>query len=143
MNIDFWNMPVQPTVTKKKNSRAKGQRGEYEIRDLLREHFPDKTIERNLDQVRNGGVDFICFSPFQIEVKYRETLQVNTWWNELVRKCRWYEIPVLIYRKNRSPWTVVTFVDGLVFGEVTVRDSIGVRVTMGLDCFLRILKSYE
>jgi len=98
------------------NSRVKGRSGEQEIVKLLTTKLGDFLVDRhghpleisrNLDQVREGGADIMSIPPFAIEIKRHENLLVNAWWSQTLSQCtRTNPIPVLMYRKNRQPWTV-------------------------------------
>ena len=88
------------------NSRAKGQRGELEVRDLLRKH--GFTAERG--QQRAGGAD----SPdvkhnidgFHIEVKLTETFNLYKALDQA--ECdNPLAVPLIFHRRNRRPWMVV------------------------------------
>lgn len=61
-------------------------------------------LKRNLEQVRIGGCDLIGIDWMAIEIKRHETLQVSTWWKQTVRQAMRGQVPVLMYRQNRSPW---------------------------------------
>lgn len=70
-----------------------------------------KTIQRNQIQTAIGGSDLIgCFG-LSVEVKRQETINVNTWWKQCETSAkRDNAIPVLIYRQNKKPWHVRTYV---------------------------------
>ena len=68
------------------NSRSKGKRGEYEVRDLLQAVVNEVatlfgqqpfSIQRNVDQFHRdseaGGADLSGLPWYALEVKYRET----------------------------------------------------------------------
>lgn len=99
----------------------------YESKGLL-----PPVLERNLMQTRNGGFDIAGLDWIALEIKRHETLQIPAWWAQtkeqaLVKQrsgggkgctagepqgqgSRPYErIPVLMYRKNRSPWRVMMY----------------------------------
>lgn len=85
--------------------RAKGASAEREVAKLL-EPTCGK-LKRNLEQVRSGGHDLIGIDWLAIEIKRQETLNVEAWWAQTVSQAKDGQIPVLIYRQSRKPWTVV------------------------------------
>ncbi len=91
------------------NARAKGAAGERELAKWLHRNFRlDVIPTRNLEQVRSGGSDIIDFYPFFFECKRVESLDLQSWWNQVlftVRKCEYQDpIPVVAFRQNRKPW---------------------------------------
>lgn len=108
------------------NIRQKGFNGEREVATLLnglvmqvmRElGFPEDrvlaaatTVQRNQNQSAVGGADLSNTFGLAIEVKRHENLSgFNGWWKQCLAAAeRNGEIPVLIYRQNRSPWIVAT-----------------------------------
>lgn len=89
-----------------KASRTKGQVGEREVCKLLGEAL-GVSLDRNLDQVRNGGCD-IVYEHFAIEVKRQEKLQIDKWWEQCVRQAKAIEKhPILVFRRNRESWRVL------------------------------------
>lgn len=93
------------------NPKTKGASGEREFCEYLFKTFNlEIKPERNLNQVRSGGCDVICF-PFAFEVKRREQLQFADWWNQVndaVTKDPQSEafglIPVVAFRQNKKDW---------------------------------------
>ena len=95
------------------NSRNKGRTGEYEFARYLQEIFDlPQPPERNIEQVRDGGYDFLV-KPFIFEVKRQQTLNLNSWWWQvsmaaqewvLSRKIGYSYQRVVAYRQNRKPW---------------------------------------
>lgn len=87
-----------------KSQRTKGARGELEALRLLGEEL-GITLERNLQQTRNGGGDCLMVKGWAIEVKRHERLSRPTWWAQAVRQAREAGVePMLLYRRNRGPW---------------------------------------
>lgn len=88
-----------------KFSRNKGARGE---RELIQELSTLLGIEagRNLNQTAVGGADCVEFPGISIEIKRCETLEIAAWWRQCVRNAG-DAVPVLCYRQNRQPWTVM------------------------------------
>jgi hypothetical protein len=69
------------------------------------------TIQRNQIQTAIGGSDLINCYGLSIEVKRQEVLNVNTWWKQCEASAKKDNaIPVLIYRQNKKPWHVRTYV---------------------------------
>jgi len=89
------------------NGRGKGAGGEREFCKWLQETLNlQKTPERNLDQVRNGGSDINEVAPFMFEVKRCEALAKRDWWVQVKKAANTVpgSIPVVAYRQNRKPW---------------------------------------
>lgn len=111
------------------NARAKGASGERELAKWLQSKFKlDFTPQRNLEQVRSGGSDIIDFYPFYFECKRVETLDLQSWWNQVlfeVRKCEYHEpVPIVAFRQNRKPWEFLISASniGLDKGFLRLRD---------------------
>lgn len=87
--------------------RTKGHCGERQFCKILEEHI-GLPVERNIDQVRDGGADIISVPPFAIEVKRQERLLINNWWEQaLSQTTKKNPIPVLVFRQNRRKWRVI------------------------------------
>lgn len=91
------------------NARAKGASGEREFCDWLAKNFNIDRPERNLNQVREGGVDILC-NPFGFEIKRCETIALHKWWlqvttavNNKSGKAFGLE-PVVAFRVNGKDW---------------------------------------
>jgi len=133
-----------PTATKKRiNVRAKGQRGEREVIDILQTYVDDVrlryrlqpvVLQRNTLQAHLGGCDIHGLPGFAFEVKFQENVQVSQWWLQTVRQAtNLNAIPVLLYRAVRQPW-IVKF---RVFANTPLdRDQIELDVTVTLEDFL-------
>lgn len=108
------------------NPRTKGASGEREIADTLnfliyramqRLGYPEaeclkamSTVQRNQNQSAVGGNDLSNVLGLSIEVKRQETLAIPEWWRQCLKAAeRNNEVPVLIYRQNRKPWKVRTY----------------------------------
>jgi len=92
-------------------ARDKGQRGEREMCDLLKDAGFGSAISRNLEQVRNGGADIVCIEGLNIEVKRCQTFELKKWWAHLASNTVHNNFPVLCYRKNRQPWSFLVSLD--------------------------------
>jgi hypothetical protein len=105
----------------------KGKTGEREVADAMNYciylamtelGFPNpdcvkamSTIQRNQIQTAIGGSDLIGCYGLSVEIKRQETLSVETWWKQCETSAiRDNAIPVLIYRQNKKPWRVRTYV---------------------------------
>ena len=89
------------------NARAKGSAGEREFCKWLQETLNlDRTLERNLNQVRNGGADIEDVYPFLFEIKRCEQLKLRDWWFQVktAAKDSPGSIPIVAYRQNRKKW---------------------------------------
>jgi len=115
-------------------ARTKGHNGELELARLINEILP-LDAKRNLTQVRDGGAD-INLEGLCVEVKRQETLNLNTWWDQV---CRAADdsggVPVLAYRQNRRPWNFV------LPGYLLVPGCSG-RLTMDADTFAAFLEHW-
>tara|TARA_R100001443_G_scaffold80288_1_gene87402 strand:+ start:678 stop:1019 length:342 start_codon:yes stop_codon:yes gene_type:complete len=93
------------------NSRTKGAAGEREVINILKQHLPGTTIERNLMQTAKGGYDFLLFNKYACEVKRyaKGKNYLTAWWDQAARQASDVGMqPVLFYRFDRKPWRVVT-----------------------------------
>lgn len=97
----------------------KGKRGEREIINMLQpivdtvySNFPDVTevplLQRNTLQSDRGGFDIVGLDWMAAEVKFQETLNLNTWWKQTEAQVKEGQIPVLFYRQSRKAWRVQT-----------------------------------
>lgn len=86
------------------NAGRKGAAFEREICDWLDLHLGIKT-QRLLGQAREGGAD-IETEDFLIEAKRRESLDLYSWWNQVLRAKREHPnediIPVVVFKQNRQ-----------------------------------------
>lgn len=86
------------------NSRAKGQRAEREICRLLSDELGIE-VKRNVDQARDGGAD-VLIPGFAIEVKHRQATTLPAWWRQARQQAEKARAePLLLYRKDREPWS--------------------------------------
>ena len=104
------------------NARAKGARGEREVKDLFIELmagvealFPSAPrhsagVLRNAMQSAIGGDDLVGIPGLSVEVKFCETLLLRQWWQQCCGQATQRQLmPVLIYRQSRRPWRVMTY----------------------------------
>lgn len=90
-----------------KKSRDKGQRGEREVCKILGEAL-GISLNRNLEQTRDGGCDIVVNAHWYIEVKRQEKYEVDKWWSQAVSQAREKDkFPALFFRKSRQDWRVI------------------------------------
>lgn len=84
--------------------RSKGNRGEKEAIEIFHAHgYPN--ARRNFQSGGQGGGDVVEGPPdFHWEVKYRERCSIWEWIEQADAERRATETPVVIFRRNRSPW---------------------------------------
>ena len=103
------------------NSRTKGKRGELEVVHLLQNH--DYNVRRG-DAFR-GEPDIVGLDGVHIEVKFRETTEIDKWMAQSMRDAEdKYEhdmIPTVWHKRNRMP----------------------LKVTLLAEDFLRIYEGYR
>jgi hypothetical protein len=88
------------------NARSKGANGEREAAKWLQEKFKlEKTPQRNLEQVREGGFDLTGFHPFALEIKRCQVLAKRKWWLQVVNACMEWHVPVVMFRQNGNSWS--------------------------------------
>ena len=110
-------------------SRDKGKRGEREVVAMLQEHVVDEVcaelgvepplVERNLNQAFQGGCDIVGVPGVAVEVKFREQLSPDVWWEQTLQQASTVPgaLPVMFYRKSRVRWRARThmFTGGRVY----------------------------
>lgn len=86
------------------NSRAKGARGEREfIHDHLIEFWP--AARRNLEQHTEDKRDSLDTGPLHWQIKRTESLRLWAALSQAEREANG-RLPLLAFRRNRSPWYV-------------------------------------
>ena len=105
-----------------KSSRDKGQRGEREICAMLNDEL-GLSLSRDLSQTRAGGCDISELKGWSIEVKYQETLHINSWWTQCLSQCKNTK-PLLIYRKSRQPWKCIMLLSDVTNGNYKGSDTL-------------------
>jgi len=99
------------------SARQKGASGERELAKWLFTHGLTRTLaERNLEQVRKGGIDLIPKDhPFAYEVKRVESITIGTfdkWWIKAMKDSRpLRREAVVAYRTSRSDWMFMVSVE--------------------------------
>ena len=113
------------------DSRGKGNRGEYKVRDLLQKWWGKEFVKtpksggfatKQFRKDWNAGADVTTADPtfpFSVEVKWQEKWDLDMlltaphnkvwgWWEQTLRQARdvdkW---PLLVFKRNRRPWLVM------------------------------------
>jgi hypothetical protein len=107
---------MESKVRNQRGSRNKGAVGERELCKLLSDEL-GITVERNVDQARRGGADCYQLPGFTVEIKRREALDRDSWWEQTVKQAVSHGgEPICWYRQNRKQWRA------LLTGNGTFRD---------------------
>tara|TARA_R110000751_G_scaffold154943_1_gene260024 strand:- start:5738 stop:6139 length:402 start_codon:yes stop_codon:yes gene_type:complete len=103
------------------NVRSKGAGGEREFCEwLFARGLVQTTPDRNLEQVRAGGIDVIPVDhPFAYEVKRVEKITYFTtydkWWMKARIDCQPLgREPIVAHRKNRGDWVFLVSLENLL-----------------------------
>ena len=87
------------------NSRAKGKRAELEIANYLKNM--GYNARRGVQyQGGPGSPDVVGLRGIHIEVKHVEQLNIHKAMEQSCKDAAIDELPVVIHRKNRTPWLV-------------------------------------
>ena len=111
---------MEETATKKKpkiNARAKGARGEKELKGLFLEQL-NLHLVRNPDQTPKGGYDCsLRFDddldspvalPFAFEFKRNESMTPQNMWKQAISQVtKSCYVPIVVYKRNYQGWRVV------------------------------------
>lgn len=98
-----------------RGSRLKGANGEREFFKLSNELLGREVFMRHpnpwhghgkQDNHDPGRALSVC-----IEVKRHETLAIPKWIRQAREQAAEHQVPVLAYRKNKQPWTVLAIMD--------------------------------
>lgn len=98
-----------------RTERSKGKRGELELVHLLRNHgWPD--AKRTSDGQRQHGRGDIAHGPagIHLEAKRQETTSIWTWCAQAEAEAPPGCIPVVAFRRSRSPWMACIPLDELL-----------------------------
>lgn len=88
------------------NSKRKGNEGEVEVANILKEHGYDCRRSQQFNgYAPDGQPDVIGLDGIHIEVKRVERLNINTAMEQAIRDCQ-DDIPTVWHRRNRKPWYV-------------------------------------
>ena len=108
------------------SQRNKGASAEREVLRLLAGLLGVQSLERNLQQSRNGGADCLAVRGFAIEVKRQEALSRPAWWRQACSQAEALGLePMLLYRRSREPWTAWFYAAGKP-REGTLEEAAGV-----------------
>jgi len=100
-------------------SQRKGSNGEREVIKLLqpvvnrayaKAGLEPPALERNLTQSRGGGYDIVGLEWLALEIKRQENLNISNWWVQCRVQCKKNQVPVLMFRQNRTKWKVKMFI---------------------------------
>lgn len=95
------------------NSRRKGKRGELEfIERHLAEHWPEAC--RNLDQYGDDKRDVAKVAGCHWQIKRTEQLKLWAAIKQAHDEAAATDLPIVAFRRNRSPWYCVIEADELV-----------------------------
>ena len=103
----------------KKNSRAKGARGERELANLLKSYGYNTRRGQQFSGLE--GEDVVGLPGIHIECKRIERLNIYDAISQATRDSKENQIPVVFHRKNNCKWLV----------------------TMEFDEFMKIYREYE
>lgn len=107
-----------------KRAKRRGERGELEIRDLLREAGYTNS-HRNFQSGGQGGGDLAdAISDVHLEVKYCETVRLSSWWRQANQGARPTDSVWIVHRGNGQPWQatlLLTDLLGLTVGPIAPR----------------------
>lgn len=92
------------------NSRNKGKAGELEAARLLREYGYDARRGQQYSGA-NGDADVTGLPGIHIEVKRNEHLNIFDAVKQSLKDARPGELPIVMHRKNRTPWLVTMRLD--------------------------------
>lgn len=101
-----------------RREKEKGKRGEREVANILKAHGYDARRGQQFCGF-NGEADVVGMPGYHLEVKFQETTKLWEWLAQSERDARTGEVPVVVFRKSRSPWIVaMRFEDWLKKQEV-------------------------
>lgn len=94
----------------------KGKSGEREVADIYREwHGDPKSVERNLDQHKNGGGDLVGpgLNGWYVEVKRTNKMTINKWIAQCDKGAPDHKTPVAIWwRPDDGQWKIWVRING-------------------------------
>ena len=113
------------------HAQKKGKRGEVEFCKWLNEHFGIYT-ERNYNQADGTSSDVII-DDFIFEVKRRESLNLDSWWHQIVVAKKNHEnqelIPIVAFRQNNKPWEflIPAKIIGIELGYMRLKERVFIQ----------------
>ena len=87
------------------NSRAKGVRGELELRNIFREHGYDARRGQQYCGI-SGDADVVGLPGIHVESKWVERLNIRDAMAQSIHDARYGEIPTVMHKKNHCEWLV-------------------------------------
>lgn len=140
------------SMANKPNARRKGKTGELEFAAEINQRLGSKFLERNLEQVRNGGHDLIVangnarneigkrLDQLAFEIKRRKNIKASdlkVWWKQAVTQSqRINKWPVLCYRQDRNEWNCL-----FPLSKDLEPSNLKHCVNMGIDLFVELIKN--
>jgi hypothetical protein len=94
------------------NSRAKGRRGELALCDIFRPWWPQ--VCTNLDQFGPLKMDLLNMPGWHVQAKWQERLNVWACLDQTLREANPGDVPILAFKRNRSPWFAALELDELI-----------------------------
>jgi len=89
-------------------SRRKGMSGEYEVRDILRDHGYEARRGDQRGEHKEADVE-TTLPGFHLEVKRQEKTEIWKWFRQAdddIPPDDDETIPAVVFRRSRSPWMV-------------------------------------
>lgn len=123
----------------------KGKEGEREVVKLLQPMVNEvyasigqepPQMLRNQMQSAVGGFDLEGLNWLAVEVKRRETLEFNSWWNQVLKAAGTTREPIVIFRQNRCKWRVLMWTYVWTGGQ----NHIKIRAEVSYDDFCEWFK---
>lgn len=93
------------------NSRNKGKVAEREVAKILREHGVEDARRGQQFSGINGDADVVGLEGFHIEVKRRERMDTEGWYEQACSDALDGEVPIVVYRKSHGKWKVIISFD--------------------------------
>ena len=85
-------------------AKRKGERGELEIRDLVRQYGYEHA-RRNFASGGQGGSDLIEAIPdCALEVKRTEMTPFGSWWRQANKAAKPTDLVLIVHRGSQQPW---------------------------------------
>lgn len=92
------------------SERRKGVGGEREVRELLARHgFEVRGLEAGGDHLALGHGLVLA-----VECKRQEVARPWAWWEQSIRDGLDGTLPLVVFRRSRSPWLVLADADRLL-----------------------------
>lgn len=92
--------------------RTKGAQGERELVDILRARG-FRNVRRNFGSGSQGGGDLTGLPGFHVESKRRERCEIWKWIEQAAREAQ-SDVPLVAFRRSRSPWMACLPLDDLL-----------------------------